>query len=162
MKALRVVLCVLIAVVASAQTGGSLPAPERSLSVNVMRMLNTAQMNYYGDAKHFATWDELRPLIAKWKAEGNKAWAASLTLVNTESNDDPFPGWKLRVMVSPDGKHYSLSLRNNEYCDVNTFSDEVGVIYTGTALGCEKTLGSKEGQIGDRFGWLMGKAVDVL
>lgn len=115
------------------------PTPERVLAVNALRILNTAELNYAHDAGHFGSWDDLRPIVAKWKtAEVKGTWGDALLSFNTSSTDKPLPGWKLRVMVAADGKHYTLTLHKDQQCDVNGFSDDTGVIYLGSSLGCDK------------------------
>jgi hypothetical protein len=115
------------------------PTPERVLAVNALRVLNTAEVNYAHDAGHFGTWDDLRPIVAKWKTQAVKGtWGDAIQSLNTDSSDDPLPGWKLRITVAADGKHYTLSLHKDQQCDTNGFSDDSGVIYLGASLGCEK------------------------
>ena len=124
-------------IVATAQTQE--PTPERVLAVQVLRALNTAEVNYASGAGHFGTWDDLRPVVAKWKAQTAKGtWGDALQSLDPDLTNDPLPGWKLRIMVANDGKHYSLELHKDQQCDVNGFSDDTGVIYLGASLGCEK------------------------
>jgi len=138
MKKCWITFVIVAVVAATAQTPA--PTPERVLAVNALRALNTAEVNYAHDAGHFGTWDELRPIMAKWKTHAVKGtWSDSLQSINTDSSDDPLPGWKLRVMVDADGKHYTLTLHKDQQCDVNGFSDDTGVIYLGTSLGCQKS-----------------------
>ena len=133
MKQFWLVIMIAATLAATAQTPA--PTPERVLAVQVLRALNTAEFNYAHEAGHFGTWDDLRPIIAKWKARDPKrTWGDAL---QSDSSGDPLPGWKLRVMVAADGQHYTLSLHKDRQCDVNGFSDDTGVIYLGTSLGCE-------------------------
>ena len=137
MKKYWIALVIFAAIAATAQVPA--PTPERTLAVQVLRALNTAEVNYAHDAGHFGTWDDLRPVVAKWKSAATKGtWGEALQSLNTDSSDDPLPGWKLRVMPAADGKHYTLSMHKDQQCDVNGFSDDTGVIYLGTSLGCEK------------------------
>jgi hypothetical protein len=43
----------------------------------------------------------------------------------------------LRLMVTEDGKSYSVTAHEEERCATSAFSDERSVIYEGRALGCD-------------------------
>src|SRR5438874_13157159 len=115
-----------------AQAPGPLlpPEPERAMAISAMRMLNTAEMNFAAGAHHFGSFDDLRPVLAQWKADGRTHSFAGAVNALDLNGPDPLPGWELRVTVAADGLHYSLAVRNGRYCDVNAFSDENGIIYT--------------------------------
>lgn len=146
-RQLLVVSCMLAVVLAalghaaanSQPATDNAPPPDRVLAVQGLRALNTAEVRYAQAAGHFGTWADLRPVIAKWKAgEVKGTWGEALQSLNTDSSDDPLPGWKIRILVADDGHRYTLALHKDQQCDVNGFSDESGIIYLGTALGCEK------------------------
>jgi hypothetical protein len=114
------------------------PEPDRLLTVSVLRALNTAEVTYASEAGRFGTLEELKPVLTRWQAGPQQtAFNGAAKLLNADASD-PLPGWELRVVASPDGKHYTLSVKNKQHCDVNAFSDETGVIYLGSALGCDR------------------------
>lgn len=124
------------------------PAPERSLMIGVLRVLNIAQVSFAHDSGRFGTFDDLRPVLARMQAAATKGDTGAPRYAGDRNGlsalvlqgDDPLPGWTLRVIPAPDGKHYSLAVKNKQYCDVNGFSDETGVIYSATAYGCDHKL----------------------
>jgi hypothetical protein len=72
--------------------------------------------------------------------ELQKTGGRQFTLVpkNLQSATDPLPGYLLRLLVSPDGSSYQLSIQEKTPtdCAPGVFSDETGVIFDGHTLGC--------------------------
>ena len=58
--------------------------------------------------------------------------------MNLQSEDDPLPGYLLRLLVSPDGSSYRLSIHEKASTDCGSgfFSDETGVIFKGHTAEC--------------------------
>ena len=54
---------------------------------------------------------------------------------NLQSETDPLPGYRLRLLVAPHGVSYQLSIQQaTADCGTGLFSDETGVIFEGHAL----------------------------
>ena len=54
---------------------------------------------------------------------------------NLQSEADPLPGYRLRLLISQDGSSYQLSIQETTAdCGTGLFSDETGVIFEGHAL----------------------------
>jgi hypothetical protein len=54
---------------------------------------------------------------------------------NLQSETDPLPGYRLRLLISQDGSSYQLSIQEKTAdCGAGLFSDETGVIFEGHAL----------------------------
>lgn len=50
-----------------------------------------------------------------------------------ESVSDPLPGYLIRVVITPDGRSYQLSIQKKTFvdCAPGLFSDETGIIFDG-------------------------------
>ena len=58
--------------------------------------------------------------------------------------ENPKP-YELSITTSPDGMHYQITLKRTSdmndkstWCKIAVFSDDAGVIFLGTGLGCEQ------------------------
>jgi hypothetical protein len=123
-------------------------APTRSLSqakedspseemrvVGTMRTLNTAEYAYkYANANHkFGGKDEIVEFL---RTEGHDC----PPLIDIEK---PAP-YQINIATTADSSHYWITIKpgidkntNNRGCGLAAFSDDVGLIYVGKALGCE-------------------------
>jgi hypothetical protein len=101
----------------------------RLIGVDVVRVVNTAEVTYKYEHGSFATWDELYRSGAVARSKG-------LALA---SGPEVVPGWVLTIIVSHDGKTYQLSLRNlaDTQCRFSFFSDPSGLIYQGNVIDCQ-------------------------
>ena len=141
MKSTFLLFALVFVLLASATPQQTQP-PERVLAVQVLRILNTAEVNFAASTseKHFGTFDDLRPVLTSWKNSSRSGtWGDALNSLDLQGSD-PLPGWDLRVVPSADGRHYSLAVKNKQYCDMNGFSDDTGVIYLGSSIGCDRKL----------------------
>jgi hypothetical protein len=101
-----------------------------------MRTLNTAEYAYkYANANHkFGNKEEIGEFL---RTEGKD----SPPLMDIEN---PAP-YEIDIVTTADGSHYSITIKpapdrdtHISPCGFAAFSDDVGVIYTGKALGCEE------------------------
>lgn len=112
----------------------------RSLAVNVVRAINTAELNYKKTHGSYATWDTLiangdfSETGTKWSSEAFPTVAHAMYSSGTEI----VPGWKLRLHLSKDGNAYDLQLEDatDPKCNFTVFSDERGLIRQGKSLDC--------------------------
>lgn len=98
----------------------------------VVRTVNTAEAEYRTSRGVFG---DLEDIISGGLLKTPNASVTAPTVADeTTATVD---GYKLSVVSSPDGKHYSVTVEADPpSCRTAFFSDESGVIYTGQALGC--------------------------
>jgi hypothetical protein len=114
---------------------------ERAKAVNVVRLINTAELWYNNGANkdasdahgHYASWDELYK-SGVLKAVQDK-WAMVKDL-QVSASPELMPGYHLDLLVSADGKSYSLALHDKRDGDglFSVFSDQNGIIFLGSPL----------------------------
>jgi hypothetical protein len=114
---------------------------ERAKAVNVVRLINTAEMSYSMGTKkdatdapgHYASWDELYR-SGVLKAVQDK-WAMFKDL-QVSASPELMPGFHLDLLVSADGKSYSIALHDTKdgHGLFTVFSDQNGIIFLGSPL----------------------------
>src|SRR5208283_11431 len=98
----------------------------------MMGLINTAEAQYkfaHGVYANYAT------LLRSGQLK--KAGGREFTLLprNLQSETDPLPGFRLRLLISRDGSSYQLSIQERTTdCGTGLFSDETGVIFEGHVL----------------------------
>jgi hypothetical protein len=107
-------------------------------AVALARTINTAEVTYrYGkdqgslqSRNHFASWSDLYAtgVFDDVKQSAPDVWALLYP--------DGVKGYKLGLIVSPDGQSYELALHDAkpENALFSAFSDQTGIIYTGAPL----------------------------
>jgi hypothetical protein len=114
---------------------------ERSRAVNVVRLINTAEQWYNGGTKkdatdahgRYASWDELlKSGILKTVQD---QWAMVKDL-QVSASPEVMQGYHLDLLVSADGKSYSVALHDTKDGDglFSVFSDQNGIIFLGSPL----------------------------
>jgi hypothetical protein len=103
--------------------------------VKAMRFLNTSEYNYSTQHQRFASVDE----ILGWLKEIGKLEEAPLNF-----SAESLRPYELRIAVTPDGKHYQVSLirisemhDKSTWCKPASFTDDRGIIFLGMTIGCE-------------------------
>ena len=103
--------------------------------LGVVRTLNTAEVSFRYETGRFAGREEMLAFLRKPNAS-----------LRPSPIDFRIPNlYELALNTSPDGMHYQITLKRqpdmNEWRKGCTavFSDEEGVIFIGTALGCEES-----------------------
>jgi hypothetical protein len=130
---------------AHAQKKNSPTAPDRererrSQAVNVVRAINTAEMNYKKNHGAYATWDTLiangdfTETGTKWAPESFPTVAHAMYGTGAEI----IPGWRLRLQLSKEGNAYDLTLEdvNDPKCGFAVTSNEGGLIRQGKTIDC--------------------------
>jgi len=114
------------------QVNGQTDIPKEKL-VAVLRILNTAEYSYRQDAGRFANLEEMLTFF-------RKKGTLSRSPIDLES---PKP-YELAITTSSDGMHYQIALQRpsdmndkTTWCKTAAFSDDRGVIFLGSAIGCE-------------------------
>ncbi len=107
----------------------------RLTGVSVVRLINTAELDYKYGHGGYATWDELfrSGAVSAHEKPGTQFQSRSLS-----AGPEVVPGWNLAVVVSSDRRNYELALRSvdDKQCRFSFFSDDSGVIYEGNVIGC--------------------------
>jgi hypothetical protein len=112
----------------------------RSLAVNLVRAINTAEANYKKNHGSYASWDTLYG-SGDFSDRGTRWAPESLPTVAHAmygSGPEIVPGWKLRLQLSKDGNAYDLLLEDlsDPKCGFAVISDERGVIRQGKSIDC--------------------------
>jgi hypothetical protein len=124
---------------------GSPGVPERekerrSLAINLVRAINTAESDYKRKHGTYASWDTLVG-NGDFSEKGTK-WASELfpTVAHAMYGRGPeiVPGWKLRLNLSRDGSAYDLLLEDaiDPKCGYAVVSDDRGLIRQSKAIDC--------------------------
>lgn len=110
----------------------------RQTGVNIVRLINTAEMNYKHAHGNYATWDELfrSGVISEREKPATPFQGLRLT-----GGPEVVPGWALNLVTTAKGQAYALSLRHlTDTCGFSFFSDEHGIIYQGGVIDCAVDL----------------------
>lgn len=115
-------------------------------AVNIIRVINTAEVGTCRKQEGkdgslgFKSWTRLVNAPCFKKAQSHFAGSrfAEVGKLSFSAAPEIVPGLVLRLVVSPDGKHYNLWLgqKPDVRCGFAFYSDERGVIYEGRAIGC--------------------------
>lgn len=125
----NVIVLLLVAtllVVMTAFSQGSEARKDAAMStleaVNVVRQVNTMELNFRNRHGQYANVDQL----GSTRAEGG-----------TKLNDlkgQNLPGYSLSVVTSFDGQHYWVSLKASDTNKKSFFSDDAGLIYEASPI----------------------------
>jgi hypothetical protein len=140
-----VLLVLLIATAATLRSQNAPPSPseaehaKRSLAVNFLRVINTAEVEYKVNHRVYAARDVL---LASNEFKGRGwTWATKNDpqFVSRSSGPEIPPGWSLRLNVTADGKAYDVLLEDttDQSCGYAVVSDERGVIRQSKAIDCD-------------------------
>jgi hypothetical protein len=130
---------------AGAVTSPSVASKDQAfLAVYIVRLINTAEWSFpakdgkIDEKEKFLPWDELLD-APRFKEAQSRVRFTHFNISSLSPGPEIVPGLELRLVVSPDGKHYNLSLSQKPvvHCAFAIYSDERGVIYAGREIGCE-------------------------
>ena len=112
----------------------------RSIAVNMLRAINTAEYEYKSRHGSFVGWDVL---VASGEFTGRGMHFAALNepqLANLHFSKLPgiMPGWALRLNVTADGKGYDVLLEDqtDKACRYAAGTDERAFIRQSKVIGC--------------------------
>jgi len=114
---------------------------KHSLAVNLLRAINTAEMDYKNKHGAYASKDAL--LASEEFVGRGLAWAAKHDpqLANAKISNGPeiLPGWSLRLNLTADGQAYDLVLEDltDKACGYAALTDERGVIRQSKVIDCK-------------------------
>ena len=110
---------------------------EQFTAIAIVRTINTAEVSYRfsktndgAPRNHYADWSELYASGILNEMKGSTPEVSSLITAAG------LQGYKLALIVSPDGQSYQLALHDAkpENALFSVFSDQGGIIYTGSPL----------------------------
>jgi hypothetical protein len=142
------VMAGLVPVMAAPQRGQSLPAQSsdsvharRSVAVNLLRAINTAEYPYKSKHGTFASWDVL-VTSEEFNGQGMPfATQNEPQLANAHFSKGPeiLPGWTLRLNVTSDGKGYDVLLedKTDKTCGYAVVTNESVVIRQSKTIDCD-------------------------
>jgi hypothetical protein len=110
------------------------------LAVNFVRLVNTAEMTAKFKGGSYAGLQQL--FEQKYLEQAAKGpFSEVYQQLHPENSDRALSGYSMDVATVEDGKGYRLMLRPVEgQCGATFFSTEKGLIYQGTALGCDSKV----------------------
>ena len=125
----------------SAPTSGVQENARRALAVELLRGINTAELNSKIRHGGYVTWEALMAngdFTAKgstWLPKGNPRFSQ----LQFSNGAQVLPGWSLRLNISELGKAYDLVLEDltDKQCGYAAITDERGVIRQGKAIDCQ-------------------------
>jgi hypothetical protein len=112
----------------------------RSVAVNTLRAINTAEYSYRTAHGGFVPWEIL---VASKELNGGRRFAVQneAQLANSQFSKLPeiLPGWALRLNVTPDGKGYDVLLEDmtDKTCGYAAITNESGLIRQSKTLDCD-------------------------
>jgi len=130
---LSAALVVLLLLVSGAFAQTTAPsADSRATAINGLRLLNTAQMMFHSQHGRFASLADLPALLDATKP----SYRASMPHFDPAAGKDALEGFELAIVADDGG--YELTLKEKKSCGVFAYSDQVGLIFLGKALGCNE------------------------
>jgi hypothetical protein len=113
----------------------------RSMAINLLRGINTAEVNYQHKHSIYAPWDvlvkseEFTGFWMKWLAPNE----SQLTDIHFGEAPEILPGWSLRLDVTSNNEGYDVMLedKNDKTCGYAAITDERGVIRQAKAIDCQ-------------------------
>ena len=116
------------------------------MAVNIIRVINTAEVSCRSkngkidENEKFLSWDQLliAPCFKQVQTQFSGKRFSNVNELSLSPGPEIVPGIEIRLVVSPEGKHYNLWMgqKREVNCGFAFFSDERGVIYEGRAIGC--------------------------
>jgi hypothetical protein len=126
-----------VPLVGAADTPSGSLQEKKSIAVNFIRLINTAEMNYRHDHGTYATFADLvKSSLLEKTAARFEMFAPAYKQMNSESESEPLPGLSFGLVIAADGAKYKLSAQEKQKCGFAFFSDEGGLIFEGKVIDC--------------------------
>ena len=118
--------------------GETTTAQERNAALEVVRLLRTAETDYYRNAGRYAPLTELvKSRQLAQTATGSQENLHAFFALNLNSDAEPVPGFVFALDVPPDGASYRLSVSRAGNCSFSFRTDEKGAVYEDKLSDCE-------------------------
>jgi beta-lactamase regulating signal transducer with metallopeptidase domain len=110
-------------------------------AVNVVRLINTAEADYKMKMGKYASWQDLLDSPTFQETLNRTQNVYHLEKSALASGPEIIPGYQLRLVVSPAGDDYILSLEEAPFedCSIFFYSDDRGIIQEGKNIGCNSS-----------------------
>jgi len=114
---------------------------KHSLAINLLRTINTAEVDYKVKHGTYAAWETLAASGESLERILQRTARDEPQLANVKLSSGPeiLPGWRLRLDLVAGGKGYDVLLEDttDNACGYAAGSDERGVIRQSKAIDCE-------------------------
>jgi len=121
------------------RSNGDITSPSRRAQlVNLARVINTAQMIYRRQQGRYASWSELRESTGLRDAQQRVARPGVAALPSFDAIGQSSLGMSLDLVANgSDGYQFRVTDENDKACRQSAFSDEKGLIFEGSVIGCK-------------------------
>lgn len=123
---------------ALAQQAAQVTDPATSQPVAMARILNTDAYTHKSQNGKFPTWDQM--VTMEHNRQSVAGGAGLLAEAHKEidfSAPQPLVGFSVRWDLASDGSRYTFLITENKQCGTTVMSNDSGVIYFATPLGCQ-------------------------
>jgi hypothetical protein len=111
----------------------------RSQLVNTARLINAAEAKYHADNGNFASWSELHNSAAFAGAKGMMDKAGMSLPADLGSGPEIASDLTLKLVVEGNSQYeFRLTDESDQSCHFSAFSDEKGLIFEGSVIGCTR------------------------
>jgi hypothetical protein len=116
-------------------------------AIEAIRAINAAEYDYRADHGCCRSW--VAVYAFDWRTLGSldsglttRRGQRQTWIESTVPGDEVIPGYRLTLLVADDGMAYSISLHDmkSNGCGLSIFSDQSGLIYRGTVVGCPQIV----------------------
>jgi hypothetical protein len=98
-------------------------------------LINTAEAQYKSAKGSYA---DYHTLVQSGQLEDTDSREFKILPEHFRSETDPLPGYRLRLLLSPDASSYQLSIQEDADCGTGLFTEEAGIVLEGRASDCPK------------------------
>jgi hypothetical protein len=103
-------------------------------ALGLMRMINTLQVAPFQGPRH--QYVSLEELVAQPHEKAHELLLSTVLL--KDNTTGTLKNYTVSIVVSAEGQHYIAEILSSSSCGLALFSNESGIIYTATGLGCAK------------------------
>ena len=114
-------------------------------ALGLMRTINSFQVAPFQGPRH--QYVSLEELVAQPHEKAHELLLSSILL--KDSSTGTLKNYTVSIVVSTDGQHYVLEMLSSASCGLALFSNESGIIYTATSLGCAQEKSPSENPKGN-------------
>ena len=132
---------IVITLLAEFSKSNSQPVLTKDDLVGVLRLVSTAEVNYFHTNGRYATFPELvKSGQLQQTAMRSPEHLPALRTLNLKSESEPLAGYVLGLVAPADGASYKMSLTQlGDKCGMSLFTDDGGALYEGKTIDCTAT-----------------------
>ena len=125
-------------ITAFAQEAAQVADPAKSMVVVLARTLNTDAATYKTQNGVFPTWNQIVTMeLSRGPVSGATGLLAEAQKHIDFSAPQPLTGFSIRWDLALDRSRYAFLITENKQCGTSVMSNDSGVIYFATPLGCQ-------------------------